>query len=222
MKRKLLLILFVILGVGAILTTALVLTGLHLNTPTKGATINSYENPRAALLVIDVQKDTTSNTAYGDTTEFVEKINQAITFAQTNDIDVLYIKNEYGNNPIIWLLSRGKYREGTDGAELDSRLLVVNDNVFSKSIGDSFSSKTFEEHLISKNIDTLYIVGADAAACVYNTAQGGMNRNYNVNIIKDAIITINTDTLNQMLTQYTSESINLIELTQLQKPTQPK
>jgi nicotinamidase-related amidase len=172
--------------------------------------------------VIDVQKDTTSNAMYGDTTEFVEKVNQAIVFAQANDMDVLYVKNEYGNNPIVWLLSMGRYREGTGGIELDSRLQVVSDNVFSKSVGDSFSSKDFEEYLVSNNIDTLYIVGADAAACVYSTAQGGMNRHYNVSIIKDAVITVNANMLTQMLTQYASDGINIIDLAQFQELTQTK
>jgi nicotinamidase-related amidase len=213
-KRMLLIVLSVIFMIGIILVTATIFTGMQINTPTKGVPISQYDSPRSALLVIDVQKDTTSNTAYGDTAEFVEKVNQAIAFAQANGMDVLYVKNEYGYNPIVLLLSMGKYREGTTGAELDNRLQVVNDNVFSKSIGDSFSSKAFEDYLISKNIDTLYIIGADAVACVYSTAQGGVNRHYNVTIIKDAIITVNDDIMNQMLEQYASYGINVVDLAQ--------
>jgi nicotinamidase-related amidase len=105
----------------------------------------------------------------------------------------------------------GRYKKDTIGAEFDSRLQIVNENVFSKSIGDSFSSKDFEEYLIANEIDTLYIVGADAAACVYRTAEGGMNRQYHVNIIKDAIITVNDSAMTQMLTQYDSDGIGVID-----------
>ena len=132
------------------------------------------------------------------------------------------MKNEYGNNPIVRLLSMGRYRKGTNGAELDNRLQVVNENVFSKSIGDSFSSKDFEEYLILKEIDTLYIVGADASACIYSTARSGINKRYNVNIMKDAIITVNEKAMNQMLTKYASDNINIIDLVQFRELVQSK
>ena len=215
--------LFAILGIVVILIATAVLTSLYINAPTKGTPIDQYENPRAALLVIDVQNDTTGTTGfYGDTTEFVANVNQAISFAHEKEMEILYVKNEYGNNPIVSLLSMGKYRKGTNGAELDNRLQVVNENVFSKSIGDSFSSKDFEEYLISKEIDTLYIVGADASACIYSTARGGTNRHYNVNVIKEAIITINEKTMTQMLTKYASDDIKVIDLLQFQEIVQSK
>jgi len=211
----------VLLMVGAVVvvlagTLAVVLTGLRVNTATQGASIEQYATPRSALLVIDVQNDITSNTGrYGDTDGFVGAVNQAITVAETRGMETLYVKNVYGNNPIIWLLSGGKFRAGSEGAELDGHLMVLNDNVFTKSVGDSFSSPALEDYLISHSVDTLYVVGADAAACVYATAQGGMNRGYAVNIVKDAIITLNDATLNQMLTRYEAEGITVTDLAHL-------
>jgi len=67
--------------------------------------------------------------------------------------------------------------------------------------------------LISKNIDTLYIIGADAAGCIYSTARGGLNRNYTVNIVKDSIITRSEDIMDQMLNQYNKDGIAVIDLT---------
>lgn len=154
-----------------------VLTSLSVAKPTTGEVIAKYNNPKSALLVIDVQNDTTGNTAlYGDTTGFIENVNQGITFAEENGMEILYVKNIIGSNPIIGLLAQGKYKKGTTGVELDNNLLLVNDNIFEKSIGDSFSSSEFEEYLIAKEVDTLYIAGADAAGCVYSTAGGGLNR----------------------------------------------
>lgn len=69
-----------------------------------------------------------------------------------------------GQNPIAKLFYRGKLRDGTAGAELDSRLRTVNGNVFKKYIGDAFSSKELENVLIACKVDTLYIVGADAGS----------------------------------------------------------
>jgi nicotinamidase-related amidase len=211
-KRKTgLIIVLSIIGVVVIVGAAIILTILHANTPTKGASISQYGNPKSALVVLDIQNDITS--IYGDTAEFVDKVNRAITIARGSEMEIIYIKSEYGDNPIIPLLNGGRFKKGTYGAELDGRLDIVNGNIFSKLISDSFSSKDFEEYLMSQKIDTLYIVGADAAACVHKTALGGINRKYQVNIIKDAIITSNDAVMQQMLNQYVIDGIIVIDLT---------
>ncbi|MDR2941387.1 MAG: cysteine hydrolase [Treponema sp.] len=214
-KHKWLRILLTVVGVVVITIAIFTATSLYVSSPTKGTAISVYDNPRSALLVIDVQNDTTDNTAmYGDTAGFVRKVNQAVAVAEQSGMEIIYVKNVYGGNPLVSILSRGRYRRGTNGAELAENLRVVNGNIFSKSIGDSFSSKDFEDYLISKEINTLYIVGADAAACVFNTARGGTNRGYIVYVIEDAIITINEATIALMIKQYHSlgiETINLAE-----------
>jgi nicotinamidase-related amidase len=210
-QRKI--ILLAVIGVVIIFIAAVVMTGLHLITPTKGAYISVYTDPNSALLVIDVQNDITSNTGtYGDTAAFVREVNRAIAIAEESGMEILYMKNEYDSDRSIMLLSGGKFQRGTMGVEFDSGLRVVNNNVFTKSIGDGFSSKEFEKYLISHSVDTLYIVGADAAACVYKTAQGGINRNYSVFVIKDAITTRGESVLTQMLEQYEKEGIGVIDM----------
>ena len=213
-------ILFSAIGIVVICTAVIVLTSLYISNPTKGAVITRYDNPKSALLVIDVQNDTTGNTAlYSNTTGFVNNVNQAIIYAQETGMEILYVRNVTGKNPIIQLLSSGKYKDGTEGAEFDRNLQVVNENVFTKSIGDSFSSSGFDDYLRSKNVDTLYIVGADAAACIYSTARGGKNRQYIVNIIEDAIITINEKTRNDMLKKYENDGMKVIDLARFEELT---
>ena len=207
-------ILFSIIGFIVICAATVVLTSLYIANPTKGALITRSNDPKSALLVIDVQNDITGNAGvYENTAAFVERVNNTVSLAEEYGMEVLYVKNVYANNPIVMLLSGGRFRKGTDGAEFDSNLYIVNDNIFEKSTGDSFSSMAFDEYLVSRNVDTLYIVGADAAGCVYSTARGGLNRNYNVNIIQDAIITRNEDIMTQMLTQYEKDGIAVIDLT---------
>ncbi|MCL1819778.1 MAG: cysteine hydrolase [Oscillospiraceae bacterium] len=217
-KNKRMIILFSIIGIVIVLAAAVLLTLQHTNTPTKGAPIARYSNPKSALLVLDLQNDVIG--IYGDTSTFVENVNQAVALAEESGMEILYIKNIAGKNPIIQFLYMGKLRDGTKGAELDSRLRIANGNVFKKYIGDSFSSKEFERTLISKQVDTLYIVGADAAGCVYRTAQGGLNRKYNVNVITDAVITRDNKTMKQMLEKYTAEGIETTNLSGFQKLTQ--
>ena len=206
-------IIFSVVGVVIICIATVVLTSLYISNPTKGAVIARSAGSKSALLVVDVQNDITGNTGvYRNTDEFIKSVNQAISFAEENGMEILYVKNEYGNNPVTLLLSGGRFKKDTEGAAFDSDLYVANENVFTKSIGDSFSSKALNEYLISHDVDTLYIVGADAAACIYSTARGGLNRNYNVCIIKDAVITGSDDIFNQMLDRYEKNGIVVIDM----------
>lgn len=208
-------VLFSIIGVIVVVVVAFVLTGTYINLPTKGNAIAAYDNPKSALLVIDVQNDITNNGAYSGTGEFVDNVNQAIAFAEESGMEILYVKNEYGNNPIVALLSQGTFKSGTQGAEFDRRLNVVNGNIFTKSVGDSFSVSGLENYLIASKVDALYIVGADMAACVYSTAKGGLNRNYDVTVIEDAVITrdaIRNTQMQKLTEQYEKDGIRMIGL----------
>ena len=207
-------VIFSIIGFIVVCAATVILTSLYIANPTKGASITRSDDPKSALLVIDVQNDITGNIAvYGDTAEFVERVNHTISLAEEHGMEVLYIKNVYGNNPIITLLSGGRFKKDTDGAEFDSSLYIAGNSVFVKNIGDSFSSMPLNEHLVSRNVDTLYIIGADAAGCIYSTARGGVNRNYNVSIIKDSIITRSDDIMARMLDQYEKDGIAVIDMT---------
>lgn len=214
-NRKWLKIILPILSVIMLIAIIFGITIFSLTSPTKGNVISKYAEPKAALLVIDMQKDTTSNTdLYGNTTSFVNNVNKTIETAQRKNMEIVYIKQEYKANPITALISMGKYKHGTKGAELTDELQVVNKNIFTKNVSDAFSVKEFENYLITKQVNTIYIVGADATACVYKTALGGVNRKYNVQIIKDSIITVNSDAMEQMLKKYEADGISTVNLEQ--------
>ncbi len=211
-RKRLMTILFSLLSVIVVLFAIGVIANIYAITPTKGENIASYDNPKSALLVIDLQNDITHGKQYGDTAGFVESVNRAIAMAEENGMEILYIRTEY-TNPIMQLLAGGMFKPGTDGSEFDNRLKLVNDNIFSKSIGDSFSNAAFENYLVSKEVSSLYIVGADAAGCVLRTAQGGRNRDYNVTIIKDAVISAASGSkMKQVEEQYANIGIKAASL----------
>jgi nicotinamidase-related amidase len=212
-KKKRIVLRVLILSLGLIVTggATLVLTGFSINAPTKGEPIKIYNNPKAALLVVDMQNDTTNNPMYRDTSAFLRRVNSAIAEAEKQGMEILYIKNEYEGNPIVTLISGGRYAKGTEGAELDANLQMVNDNIFTKSVGDSFSNASLEAYLQENQVDTLFIAGADAGACVFSTAQGAQNRGYNVNVLRDAIITVDDATMSTMLKEYEKSGIGVVE-----------
>lgn len=162
-------------------------------TPTQGKRIGEYENPRKALLVIDVQEDYTGINGkqpvpYKDVEEQIATINKLIDYASNSGIEVAYIRQTFDNNFVAHLLG-GRAIEGQLGVEFDSRIRIVNKNDFTKKISDAFSNPRLEEFLFKNHVNEVYLVGLDAAYCVYYTALGAINRGYKVVLINDAIMT---------------------------------
>lgn len=209
-KKKIVLkVILCILAVIVVFIGILALRAVHLVSATKGEPIARYEHPKSALLVLDVQNDTLNNSQYSNTDTFMININNAITYANKNGLAVIYTKQECTSNPLDFILSFGAYRANSDGSQLSQKLELKSNVVFNKSRNDAFSATEFEEYLLSEQIDTLYLVGADASGCVYRTALGGVNRGYSVNILKDSVFAGNEDILNTMIEKYSEDGIRI-------------
>ena len=162
-------------------------------TPTTGEKITEYDNPAKALLVIDVQEDYTGLNGrqaplFKNVGAQIRIINSLIESSAGSGMHVVYIRQIFDNN----FLTRkfiGRTLEGFPGTEMDGRIRVINNNDFTKRISDAFSNSELEAFLIRNQVDELYLVGLDAAYCVYYTALGAMNRGYKVTIVEDAVMT---------------------------------
>ncbi len=179
-------------------------------TPTQGAKIAAYANPQKALLVIDVQEDYTGLKGkqpimYKNVEPQLAAINGVIHKASNSGARVIYIRQICDDNFISRLLGGGRAIEGKPGTELDSRINVVSRNDFTKKLSDAFSNPQLDNFLISNQVNELYLVGLDAAYCVYNTARGALNRGYKVKIVKDAIMT--RKNMSDILKRYEQENI---------------
>lgn len=212
-KKIMIIVLCIVLSAIALIAGRIV----FLTSATTGKTIANYGKDNAALLVIDVQEDTLSFPQYGNTGELIHNINTATKYAEEQGIDIIYIRQEY-SNPLDLLLFGGKYKENSKGASLSSQLQVRSDHIFHKERSDSFSQKTFENYLIDKGINTLYIVGADASACVYKTSLGGVNRGYHVTILSDCIFSMNDTILGKMIKKYKEAGIDVENIKDFQSP----
>lgn len=192
---------------------------VYLSSSTKGDSITKYDSPKSALLVLDIQNDTLGISEYGNTEPLMANINTAIEYANDANMEIIYTKQEFAGNPLDSLISGGMYQADSDGADLYNELSIQSDNTFSKLRTDAFSAEHFENHLIQNEINTLYIVGADASSCVYKTALGGMNRGYRVIILEDSIFSVKEKMLNTMLEKYQTKGIeitNIKDFTQTQ------
>ncbi len=102
-------------------------------------------------------------------------------------MEIIYITQEYRRNPWEQMITFGNFVSGTDSVKLDERLDVVSDVHFPKWCQDAFTNPDFGRYLEENQIDTLYLVGVDAYACVMRTAAGAVNRGYQVYAVKDCI-----------------------------------
>ncbi len=178
-------------------------------TPTQGQKIVAYATPRKALLVIDVQEDFTGikgkqPVPYKGAEPQIAAINELIDRASKAGVRVVYIRHMFDNNFITRILP-GRDLEGEPGAQMDARINMINQNDFTKTISDSFSNPRLDEFMIANQVNDLYLVGLDAAYCVYNTAKGALNRGYKITIVKDAIMT--KKNMSDVLKRYEKEGI---------------
>ena len=169
---------------------------IMLTQATQGARIVEYKNPQKALLVIDIQEDTTGTMAlplspYKDKAEYIARLNKVIEDASRKNILIVYVKQEFDGlwgKTLSWAVLCGLDIKGQPGTKVDKRIAMLSNYKFSKPQGDSFANPKLNEFLTGQRVNELYIAGLDPEFCIYATARGALNRGYKVNVITDAIL----------------------------------
>ena len=147
-----------------------------------------------ALVVIDLQNDITKNYR-----EIIDTINQAIDWAVSNNMEVVYIRH---NN-----LSAGTrtFKIGTHGAELVPELKIVSQHIFTKTKSNALTSEEFADFVRSHNITEFVIAGADATACIKSTCYNMSKAGYTVHVLSDCITSYDKKKLSEMFEYYASK-----------------
>lgn len=147
-----------------------------------------------ALVVIDLQNDITKNYK-----EIIERVNQAIDWADQNGLYVVYIQH---NN-----LSAGTrtFKPGTRGAELVSELKIVSDFIFTKTKSNALTSEDFAAFIQTHGITEFFVAGADATACIKSTCYNMTKNGYIVHVLSDCITSYDKKKLPEMLAYYESK-----------------
>lgn len=177
-----------------------------------------FEKPQTALLVIDIQEDYTGVTAnppfpYKDSNKLISIVNNMIAEANMKNMLVIYIRQEFDGfigKVISKLAGHGTAIKGNPGTEIDKRINIISDYSFSKPMPDAFTNPKLEIFLDEHQVNELYLVGLDAAGCVYYTAKGGLKHGYKVSIIQDAILLLAEKKWDGLLNKYRQDGINLI------------
>lgn len=147
-----------------------------------------------ALVVIDLQNDITKNYR-----EIINTTNQAIDWAVSNNIDVVYIKH---NN-----LSAGTrtFKPGTRGAEFVPELKIVSEYIFTKTKSNALTSEEFAAFIRSHSITEFFVAGADATACIKSTCYNMTKAGYTVHVLSDCITSYDKTKLDEMFDYYASK-----------------
>ena len=157
-----------------------------------------------ALVVIDLQNDITKNHM-----EIIDTTNQAIDWAVSNNMEVVYIKH---NN-----LSAGTrpFKIGTRGAELVPELKIVSEHIFTKTKSNALTSEEFADFVRSNNITEFFIAGADATACVKSTCYNMSKAGYTVHVLSDCITSYDKKKLSEMFEYYASKGCTVNKLSEV-------
>ena len=147
-----------------------------------GAKIPKYQNPKAALLVMDMQKE------FEHHQKILEPVNKAIELFASKKDAIIYIKTEYDRSDyILNFIRKNSAVKGSPAIEFSENLKMASGNIFSKNRMDAFSNSALDEFLLKNEIGRIYIAGLDGCYCVNKTTRAALNRGYDVTLIADAI-----------------------------------
>lgn len=154
-----------------------------------------------ALIVIDLQNDITKNYK-----EIIERVNEAIDWAVSNKMPVVYIKNHY--------LSAGTrtFKPGSHGAEFVPELKIVSENIFTKTKSNALTSDEFSAFIQKNSITEFYVAGADATACIKSTCYNMAKSGYSVHVLSDCITSYDKNKIPEMLIYYKSKGCSVVSL----------
>jgi nicotinamidase-related amidase len=160
---------------------------------------------KPALLVIDIQNAYLNGMAQQDKDIAMPYINYYIDLFRTNGYPVIRIyhySKKYGPE------------QGTDEFEFPSSVLIKPDDPkIIKTYPDGFNKTDLNKILQEKDVNTVFLCGLSAVGCVLATWIGAQNNDYNAFMIKDAIMSHNSDYTNQIEVMFDavgSDVINLI------------
>jgi len=181
----------------------------------EGTPIGNPPPPNTALLVIDIQGGTTGNTSalpalIEQSEVLIERVNSIAEemFAQGNLI--VYVRTEVVN-PLLNILNNTMAR-GTEGAELDHRLIIQPGEVVVKRRSDSFVGTNLDQILAEHNVGKLVLVGLDASACVRSTVLAAHNRGYSISVLEEAVISGKEENKAEAIQEFRDLGVEIVSM----------
>lgn len=160
--------------------------------PSQGAQIEP--RPGTAILLVNLQETFWTDARYDPAlrARVEAAVTREVTLAQHNDQPVIALRQEYsdlGFRLFARLLHGGKAIRGGPGLGLAAPFVGMADHMVIKQVQDGFESGELDVVLRVLRIGRLRILGLDGEHDVAKTAQGALNRGYEVTLVRDGIAT---------------------------------
>jgi nicotinamidase-related amidase len=159
---------------------------------------------KPALLVIDVQNSYLPTITQRDKESAFFFINLLIELFRKYDFPVVRIyhhNKEKGPKP------------GTEEFEYPETIKIKpEDTQIIKTYSDGFNKTNLNEVLKEKGINTLFLCGLSAIGCVLATRTGAQNNDYKAFIVKDAVMSHNSDYTKNVEGMFDAVSYDVVEL----------
>ena len=159
---------------------------------------------KPALLVIDIQNVYLSMVPEREKLVAMTYINGLIELFRSNGypvIRVYHFDKESGPNP------------GAEQFEFPTSVLIKPDDAkVIKTDGDGFNKTDLDKIIKEKGSNTLFLCGLSAVGCVLSTWIGAQNHDYQAFLVKDAIMSHNSDYTNQVEDMFNAVSYDVVKL----------
>lgn len=142
-----------------------------------------------ALLIIDMQAGSFSETARYDVENVVKKMNRLSDLFRKTGNKVIYIQHD-GTIENCFLPN------SPDWQILPELVVEPQDLFISKTANDSFYKTDLDKLLKDNSINKIIVTGCATDFCVGATIQSALVRDYNVTVIKDGHTTADRPNLN--------------------------
>jgi nicotinamidase-related amidase len=150
----------------------------------------SYSN--SALIVIDLQPIFIERVPNIELDQFKENVISTLTYFRTllPSSRIVHLRANYADSPM-----KTRSRMLNPGLPIPTNILPVDwgaenplEPVFTKDTINGFHNTLLAAYLQSEGVETIYLIGLLTAACVHETAIGGLNRGFIPVLIEDACV----------------------------------
>lgn len=159
---------------------------------------------KPALLVIDIQNAFLTMIPEREKETAMANINYYIELFRSNGFPVIRIyhfSKEYGPQP------------GTDQFEFPASVLIKPDDPrVIKTYGDGFNKTELDKVIRENGSNTLFLCGLSAVGCVLATWIGAQNNDYRAFLVKDAIMSHNSEYTKNIEVMFDAVGYDVVKL----------
>ena len=159
---------------------------------------------KPALLVIDIQDAYLKMIPEKDKELAMVYINSYIELFRSHGFPIIriyHLSKEYGVQP------------GTDQFEFPTSVLIKpDDSKVIKTYPDGFNKTDLDKVIKEKNCNTLFLCGLSATGCVLATWIGAQNYDYKAFLMKDAIMSPNSEYTNDIEEIFEAVGYDIVKL----------